>query len=265
MGQDNVEECNGDVTRRQWMLGAGAMVSAAVFTHMAGWLPSAQAKGLMETWPWPYEKLDPAETAEIAYSEWYRVYCGAAVISSVFSQLRKKVGEPYKSFPIDAFMFLEGGMVSWGTICGSIAGANIVANLIIGPRLVDDEATGHLISGDILDWYCNASLPLYKPKYPKVKERIEQTISESPLCHISVGKWMAKTDKPIDSPERKDRCARTAASVAFRVVELLNQWKDDKYEAKGEWKPISEYGINAQPNCMECHSDSLPEAPVKKS
>ena len=29
-------------------------------------------------WPWPYEKLDPATTAEIAYKEWYRLYCGGA-------------------------------------------------------------------------------------------------------------------------------------------------------------------------------------------
>jgi len=60
---------------------------------------------------WPYVKLDPEKTAEIAYDEWYRVFCGAAMISSVFGQLREKVGEPYKSFPIDAFVFLEGGTV----------------------------------------------------------------------------------------------------------------------------------------------------------
>ena len=52
-----------------------------------------------EKWPWPYVKLDPDKTAEIAYNEWYRVFCGAAVINSVFGQLREKVGEPYKSFP----------------------------------------------------------------------------------------------------------------------------------------------------------------------
>ena len=68
------------------------------------------------------------KTAEIAYEEWYRVFCGAAVINSIFSQLREKVGEPYKSFPVDAFKFLEGGMSGWGTICGSNAGANVVTN-----------------------------------------------------------------------------------------------------------------------------------------
>jgi hypothetical protein len=40
-----------------------------------------------------------------------------AIISSVFGQLSEKVGEPYKSFPIVAFDFLEGGTIGWGTIC----------------------------------------------------------------------------------------------------------------------------------------------------
>lgn len=95
-----------------------------------GLLSQAEAKaGLAEKWPWPYVKLDPEKTAEIAYNEWYRLFCGGAVVSSVFSQLREKVGEPYKSFPIDAFIFLEGGIAGWGTICGTNAGANIVTNL----------------------------------------------------------------------------------------------------------------------------------------
>jgi len=43
----------------------------------------------MDKWPWPYVKLDPEKTAEIAYGEWYRVYCGAAVVGSIFGQLKE--------------------------------------------------------------------------------------------------------------------------------------------------------------------------------
>jgi hypothetical protein len=76
----------------------------------------------------------------------------ASVINSVFSQLREKLGEPYKSFPIDAFVFLEGGISGWGTICGSNAGANIVTNLIIGPRIAE-SADGMLMGSEIMQWY----------------------------------------------------------------------------------------------------------------
>lgn len=122
----------------------GAAGTAAVIGVVAlasggmGLFSRAEAKeGSTEKWPWPYVKLDPEKTAEIAYEEWYRVFCGGAVISSIFTQLREKVGEPYKSFPIDAFKFLEGGMSAWGTVCGSNAGANVVTNVIIGPSLKD--------------------------------------------------------------------------------------------------------------------------------
>jgi len=106
---------------------------------------------------------------------------------------------------------------------------------------------------------------LIKPKEPKVKAEIVQTISESPLCHVSVGKWMAVANKPIGSPERKDRCARVAASTAYHLVELLNAWKDGKYEETNDWTPVKTHGINAQPNCIECHSGGTPRAPMVKS
>ena len=78
-----------------WALQASGYCGNQRITIQSG----SQWAGPTEKWPWPYVKLDPEKTAEIAYNEWYRVFCGAAVISSVFSQLREKVGEPYKSFP----------------------------------------------------------------------------------------------------------------------------------------------------------------------
>lgn len=50
---------------------------------------------------------------------------------------------------------------------------------------------------------------------------------------------------PITSPERKDRCARVAASVAFHLVEILNCWKDGKYAAASTHAPVKEFGITA--------------------
>ena len=252
------------VSRRQIMIGAGALAAGAAFTHFGGLVNSAQAIGCSsEKWPWPYVKLDPAKTAEIAYKEWYRVFCGAAVINSVFGQLREKVGEPYASFPADSFVFLEGGQVGWGTICGSPAGANIVANCIIGPRIAGDTA-GHHIAEDIMQWYSEASMPVFMPKEPKITAELVKTTSNSPLCHVSVGKWMKAANKPIGSAERKDRCARVAASTAYHLVELLNDWKDGKYVPKASHAPVKDFGITAQMNCMECHGANIPTPPMAK-
>ncbi len=252
---------NINLSRRQIITGAGALSMGAVLGQIINPLSKAEAKGGdTEKWPWPYVKLDPTQTAEIAYHEWYRIFCGGAVISSVFSQLREKVGGPYKSFPIDGFMFLEGGVSGWGTICGAPMGANLVTNLIIGPRITG-ASDGVLMGCEILEWYGDTALPIYVPKKPRVPtKKIPKTISNSPLCHISVGKWMKAADKPLKSAERRDRCARVTASVAYHLVTLLNKWKDGKYETEGEI-PSADFGITAQYNCEECHGANVPTPP----
>lgn len=264
MKSDEGMDCKG-VSRRQVLIGTGALAAGTAVAHLTGMLKSAAAKdGKTEKWPWPYEKLDPQKTADLAYEEWYRVFCGAAVINSVFSQLREKVGEPYTSFPSDAFVFLEGGQVGWGTICGSPAGANIVANCIIGPR-ISGAHEGHQIAADNMDFYSKTALPSFKPTTPKIPAEIMTTVSDSPLCHVSVGKWMKATGHALGSPERKDRCARVAASSAYHLVEMLNAWKDGTYKATSDYSCAKENGITGQYNCNECHGDNVPEAPKAKA
>jgi len=254
------------LTRRSLLINTGkiALGAAGLVAATAGGmglLSKAEAKGgTTEKWPWPYVKLDPQKTADIAYEEWYRIFCGGAVISSVFSQLREKVGEPYKSFPVDGFIFLKGGISGWGTICGSNAGANIVTNLILGPPIAGSD-DGMMMGSEIMQWYSDASMPIYAPKVPKTKGEMPKSRADSPLCHVSVGKWMKAANKDLKSPERKDRCARVTASMAYHLVELLNAWKDGKYQTKGTF-PSAAYGINAQSNCMECHSTNVPSPPT---
>lgn len=257
-----------EMTRREMLFGAGkCALGAAGFTALASVVPGMVSNahalgGTTEKWPWPYQKLDPATSAEIAYKEWYRVFCGAAVISSVFGQLREKVGDPYKSFPIDGFIFLEGGMSGWGTVCGANAGANIVTNLIIGPRISGTD-DGMLMGSEIMQWYTTTALPIYAPKDPKVKGDLPKTVSNSPLCHISVGKWMKAANKDLGSAERKDRCARLTADVTAQLVTHLNEWKDGKYKTTGVI-PAKGYGIPSQNNCNECHGSKVPSPPSAK-
>jgi hypothetical protein len=228
-------------------------------------LLSAQAMAgdvAAERWPWPYVKLDPQRTADLAYEEWYRVFCGAAIVSAVFRQLREKVGEPYTSFPIDAFLFLEGGISGWGTICGANAGANIVTNVILGPRTARSEE-GMLMGSELMQHYASTAMPTYVPATPKVKAEIPKTVADSPLCHVSVGRWMKAANKDLASPERRDRCARLTASMAYQLVTLLNAWKDGKYRTRGA-VPARAYGIQAQHDCNDCHGTNVPSPPLPK-
>jgi hypothetical protein len=158
--------------------------------------------------------------------------------------------------PVEAFIFLEGGMTGWGTICGSNAGAAIVTNMIIGPRTAGAH-DGPMMGSEIMQWYSDAPLPTYTPKNPHVTDAIITTVSDSPLCHVSVGRWMKAADKSLGSAERRERCARVTASVAYRTVQLLNDWKDGKYKTKGDM-PSKAYAITAQHNCTSCHGFRCP-------
>jgi hypothetical protein len=254
------------LSRRDLLVKAGLYtVGAATAGSVAVLSPGGEARaagGATEKWPWPYVKLDPTVTAERAYAEWYRVFCGAAIISAVFGQLREKVGEPYLSFPIDAFTFFEGGVAGWGTICGANAGTCVVTNVILGPRIAGSE-TGLLMGSELMQRYASTAMPTYVPKAPRVKADPPKTVSESPLCHVSVGRWMKAANKPLASPERMDRCARLTASMAHELVTVLNEWKDGKYRTKGVI-PAKAYGIQAQHDCNDCHGNDVPSPPSPK-
>lgn len=253
------KDLNKGVSRRELIAGVGTFALGAAVANLGGVLSKAEAAP--QKWPWPYEKLDPEKTAELAYNEWYRVFCGAAVISSVFSQLAEKVGEPYKSFPVDGFYFLAGGIADWGTVCGTASGANTVVNLIIGPKVHGHKAS-FVIGSNLMDYYSKTAMPVYVPKDPKAnKDKITRTKSDSPLCHISVGRWMKGSGFGFGTPERKDRCARLAATMAYKVVEDLNAWKDGKYNVEdNKWFAPGEIAMTGQQNCTDCHGNNIPQA-----
>lgn len=251
-------------SRRNLLIGGGTLAAGIALTKMGGLLGTAEASELAKTWPWPYVKLDPDKTAELAYEAWYEKFCAAAVIQSVFSQLAEKVGEPYKSFPVDGLYFLAGGIADWGTLCGTNSGANAVVNLIIGPKIQGHQASWD-IGSNLLYYYSNTAMPVYTPKNPRIaNNKIPRTQSDSPLCHISVGKWMKEANVTASSPERKDRCARLAASMAHKTVLYLNDWKDGKTVEKAKWFAPAVAGMNAQENCKDCHGNNIPDLPGKK-
>ncbi len=243
------------LSRRGLLRGAGrlAVGTAAAAAGGATLLPRAEAKSV--PLPWPYRKLDPAEVGEITYKQWYVGLCANAVLTGLLTPLRRSVGEPYLSFPVDAFVWGHGGVVGWGTTCGTMLGAACAANLIAGPGVLKG---GEQIANEVIHFYAATDLPAFKPKVAKLQADVPTSRSDSPLCHISVGRWMKKTNHGFWSPERKERCARLAADVAMQTARHLDDWSDGKFKAEHPM-PALAYHMTAQHNCADCHGGSVPE------
>lgn len=232
------------ITRRYLLSGAGKFAAGMAVASAAGAGIVRVAGAKEQRFPWPYVKLDPAEVAEVAYENWYRHFCAYASISGIIQPLKQKVGEPYTSLPLAAFEWGHGGGVGWGMTCGTLMGSGMAAAFVAGKD-------GEKIINDVIAWYASTELPTFRPKNPKASFK-NINASNSPLCHVSVGKWMKKEGVKFFSPERRDRCARLSAQVSAKTAELLNLWADGKYTTV-HGSQASTYDITAQNNCAECH------------
>ncbi len=241
------------LSRREIIIGAGTIAAGAavISSGVTGLISKAEAKET-EKFPWGYKKLDPDEVGKIAYENWYKNFCCYAVTSAIIIPLQEKIGKPYTSFPVESTVWGHGGAVGWGTLCGTLTGVGIATGLIAGKE-------GENILNDVIAYYANTELPIYKPASPKADFK-HVNKSESPICHISVGRWMKKEGVAFFSPQRKERCARLSADIAIHTVKLLNDWADGKY------KPVhgaqaKMHQMTSQNNCMDCHGSNIPKVP----
>jgi hypothetical protein len=224
-------------------LGVGIMVGTSIAKENAHAL-------LTSSLPLEYVSLNPEKVGERAYHYYHKGHCAYAVFASILDELKDKVGKGYLSIPSELYVYGKGGVVGWGTICGAINGACGIITLTC-----KDYAK---VIDTLIDWYTKAELPDFTPKG---KLPFPKSVSNSPLCHVSVLKWCKvatnhfKRNIAYNSRERAERCARLAASVARKTVELLNAYHE------GKLIPVKVKGFQkTKMDCMECHS--MPE--IKK-
>jgi hypothetical protein len=245
-----------NVSRRGLIKGAAGVAGIAALTASGlGMFSKAEAaQKSSATLPWPYKKFTQAEIKEagdIAHDNWFKGFCSYAALSGIVEILRRKVGEPYKSFPMELTTFAHGGTSGWGGTCGTLIGAGVAATLVAGPK--DGEA----INNEVINYYANTALPVFKPSHPKAELKT-QNISNSPVCHLSVGKWMKKEGVGFLSPQQMERCARVAADMSMKTAELLNLWADGKFQPTTK-APVFANEIPSQNNCTECHGTNIPK------
>jgi len=258
-------------TRRQFLRTAGGVtVGALALTGISGVLTSCAGKDTTaEDLPWPYTKIDPVAAAERAYAGYYEAGCMYGAFEGVIGELRETVGEPYTSFPGLMMKYGRGGVVGWGTLCGVLNGAAAASYLVLPSNEADP------IVHEMYGWYSAEALPTYKPQTPKY-DTIDTSVSDSPLCHVSVTNWIDTSGFATHSPERSERCAWVTASTAKKLAELLNQHADGTFSlvhakpeavalclsCHGDGGAVDNVHIGNQASCVVCHDDLDNRHPV---
>jgi hypothetical protein len=223
---------------------AGASVIGGGLTGYAFAAPPTQGADSM--WPWPLtKKINVNAAAKLAYENYYVKGCMYGSFTGVVSKVAENLGAPYSQFPMEMMHYGAGGGELWGSLCGTLNGGLAALALF-----VSDTTLRRQMANQLMAWYEKTNLPAWTPKKvipDGVKKNLPKSKSYSPLCHVSVQRWVVKSGFEPFSPERSDRCGRLAASVAKFVAGQLNEAL-----IKGILKNRKEISQTAQ-LCTGCH------------
>jgi len=202
----------------------GAAVGVAGFNIFSGKETMAEDKGTKYTWPYEYATLD-AEAARLNahFLYWNGKDCCTGVFGGICQELSTILGAPWTDFPIEVLLFGRGGGVGWGSLCGALNGGAALISLVV------DKSDSVALINELWGWYTTENLPTDAANAVTYEDQtypgaIDQNISGSPLCHVSVSQWCLVANKKVHDVERKERCARIAGDIAAKTVEILNAY-----------------------------------------
>ncbi|HVJ50132.1 C-GCAxxG-C-C family (seleno)protein [Desulfitobacterium sp.] len=249
------------VSRRRFLMGSAAFAVGAVATGVTSGIRPKNAVAAASSLPFPYQTLDVNTVRRRGYDYYFTGGCMYASARALLDTLVEVVGAPWDSIPADMFKFGKGGAINWGTLCGALNGSLAVIEIASG-------TAADSIGPELLGWYSKFPFPSSAHElYCKYPNQIT-TVADSPLCHQSVSLWCKVASATVNSPEKKDRCAKLAGDTAARAAELLNAWKAGTFAAAYQpdadfarclpchFGPTSRYdNEQGQLDCLECHTD----------
>lgn len=287
-------ETKNGLTRRSFLssTAVGAIgLAAAGFT--AGSLinpreASAANLGLGGT-DFPLLHLDVEQVRKYGYYHYFKNGgCGSGssrallqgFIDACAAQSTPLVDTGWHKVPLQMYAWgAGGGMGKWGTLCGSLAGSLGVLNLLNLHGILGNE---------VMEWYTNQNFPLANFEVagnslastanfgsgelgwsPIADTAVKgHSVSDSPLCHISVSKWVAAAgvklgDKNLPSFPlqglKEDRCAKVTADTAAYTATLLNKYLANNADKPAAWAPQA-----SMAGCFDCHDTYSPETTLTR-
>lgn len=208
-------------------------------------------------------QLDKATVQEAAYHAYYAGGCCHGSFSALLDYLASTVGAPFTLLPRDFGKFGKGGIDGYGSICGSLLGAEMIISMI-----ATDAAARQRMIWDLMRWYETYKFPAYVPTAVNAAEATGltkdfsagniatlQVAPTSHLCHASVSGWCSVNAVAATSKDKLARCARLTADVAGKAVELLNAYLAASPRA---YTTIAAADPNG--SCDGCHTGSAAAA-----
>lgn len=250
------------MNRRDLMATLGAVGSSAFLTGCGGQVLQGATDSFDDAdpigpaskpAPWDYVELDPAVVAARAYDLYPEGSCMYAVAGGIITTLADKVGEPFRSFPLEMMRYGAGGIGHWGSVCGIVNGGCAMLGLFQSEK--EKKRREQLIS-EFCTWYETTSLPMYQPAEPEWADEAASCVPGSILCHVAINNWCEATGRHAYCMEKKERCRRTTADGAVKVVEILNRNLAGNFE-----KPELTSEVQA---CVNCHGKEGKGDPVVK-
>ncbi len=209
--------------------------------------------------PWKWVRLDPLEAGRRGYRFYKeRGGCGTGAYLALLSLLKEKVGYPWTTMPDMLMAHAAAGFGGHGTLCGALAGASTIINMVTYGEKRDDYQQNNQIVDRLFWWYAEQNFPptRFDDLSPMPKQL--QVKAMSPLCHTSVSKWALEAGATIKSDAKIERCAKVAGEVVYTVTLALNEFFDGKWVAP-VWKPSPE-----TEHCIKCHGPDVPTQKVRK-
>ena len=247
---------NNGVSRRSFLSGSGKVLAGAALASTVIGSQVKKAAAYEYKAAYKYAKLDPTAVGQTTYENYFQRWCASSVIAGFVEHLKEKAGGAWKDFPIDAMRWAHGGMAGWGALCGTLTGAGTIIGMVNSETDVAEA-----MANDLAFYYSYTEMPAFQPQKVLKAELHDMTMSGTPVCHISVGRWMRSSGEAFLSDARAERCARVAADIAMETARMLNAQADGTYVAKHALLyNVAANGITSQNNCMDCHGHDVPPA-----
>lgn len=247
------------LSRRGFIGAAGGALASGSLVAALGAPGPALAQAAPPPGAWPIPRLDPDAVRDAGYwgywaNDPYKATnygCAYGVASALIGAIKAGLGagSPWELLPLEMFKWGKTGAVESGTLCGALCGALPIFSLA-SPASVTE------MGADLLRWYQETALPSReldaldpKRRYPNQA----QSVSASPLCHVSVSGWCKASGKLAGSTDRKTRCGKLTGDVGKMAATILNRLVPGQ-----KYVPIYGPPPELYADCVHCHMDAPP-------